>query len=926
MKQTSFNTLIVCLTLLGFGLRIFRLNFQPLWGDEGWSFYFAAMPLSEMLVRTAADIHPPFYYFLLHIWLQLAGFGAESARWLSVMSGTLLIPTSYVFAQTLAQHADLGTEKVKASGLATASLISLAPMAIYYSQEVRMYGLVTLLALLSTLFFLHLLKYQRQAPWPYIIVSCLMLYTMYFGGFILVFHGIFWLIHYRRLTPSTRKRIFQAFLGVGALYLPWILFASRSLIAYVTQKTDVEGYIPLSLFAFLRSYIIAFSAGHPSSQAQVLLWLALTFLCLATLGVFASFRGQPTNGLLFLLGYLIVPLLIGWGVNLVSPFTPRFFERTLLLAAPAWWTLVGFGLMWLWWRQRLLGIAAAGLVIAINIIGLVDFFTVPRYPDEDYRPLLAKVSAIATPDDILLASYQWQLGFYHAYLPQPQPKLISVPGWGQVWGKNIDQMTADLDSLLVQTVWFPAHQTLGRSWETKAEAVLAERGYPSLLEWYSENTKLSLVGAKTALTRGQTFNFQGQLQAQVNLSSEPTYQSGRGIIPLEIYWKKLVSFDSDYRVTLKLVDESGELWALRDSLPQAAQTSFQSLDVGQTIQDRHGLLVSAGTPPGLYELRLSVTTQHDETPLDLWDEVNQPQGVEASLMSVQVIPPIPPIQPQALARRTESDWVFDNQLKLVGYSVNQWAAKSGDDLPVNLFWQSMQHNLDNLTIFVQLQNEAGQALALTERPPVYPTTNWTGETLLRDLHKLRLPATIPTGTYRLAVGVLKPDKRRLIAQTGDQVILGDVVVETRAHTFDAPNPQFTLNANFSDSALLIGYDLEFSNNLQAGDLIDLTLYWHSQAGFNRQWTIFAHIIDGEGRIWGQQDQVPGDGEFPTTSWIPDEYITDTRQIRLNSDAPSGTFFIKVGLYDATSPTFERVIVDGSDAVLFERPIQASAGR
>ena len=56
---------VMALTLLAFGLRLHRLNFQPLWGDEGWSFYFASMSLADMIRLTAEDIHPPLYYALL---------------------------------------------------------------------------------------------------------------------------------------------------------------------------------------------------------------------------------------------------------------------------------------------------------------------------------------------------------------------------------------------------------------------------------------------------------------------------------------------------------------------------------------------------------------------------------------------------------------------------------------------------------------------------------------------------------------------------------------------------------------------------------------------------------------------------------------------------------------------------------------------
>lgn len=292
-------------------------------------------------------------------------------------------------------------------------------------------------------------------------------------------------------------------------------------------------------------------------------------------------------------------------------------------------------------------------------------------------------------------------------------------------------------------------------------------------------------------------------------------------------------------------------------------------------------------------------------------------------MPITVVAPSNPIPPQALARQTVTNWNFENQLKMVGYSLGATTVSNGEILPVNLFWQGLSDDLADLTIFVQLQDEQGQAVALTERPPVYRTINWPEKTLLRDLHKLKLPATIPAGTYRLAAGVLLANKQRLHTQSGDQVILGEITVETRPPVFDPPNPQVTLNANFSDKATLIGYDLSPVTDLQAGNSVTVTLYWRSDTGFNRSWTVFAHIVDDHGHIWGQQDQLPGGGKLPTTSWIPGEFITDTRKISLNPEMPTGTYTLRVGLYDALSSTFERVPVAGADSIVLETPLRIS---
>ena len=51
-----------------------------------------------MLELTAVDIHPPLYYLLLHVWIQLAGPGALAVRLLSVGIGTATVALLYAQA------------------------------------------------------------------------------------------------------------------------------------------------------------------------------------------------------------------------------------------------------------------------------------------------------------------------------------------------------------------------------------------------------------------------------------------------------------------------------------------------------------------------------------------------------------------------------------------------------------------------------------------------------------------------------------------------------------------------------------------------------------------------------------------------------------------------------------------------------------
>ncbi len=945
---------VLLFTLLAFGLRLYRLDFQPLWGDEGWSFYFASMNLGEMVRLTAVDIHPPLYYILLSGWLRLAGSTPEMARFLSVLFGTLLVPLAYRVASHLFD---------RVAGLATAAVVTLAPFAVYYSQEVRMYGLVTLLGLGSVYFFSRQMAAGRRrtgyfsperiSRWGYALTTAAALYTMYYALFIPLFQFIaFVAVHRRRKLRSLMAHPFVRSLSVVALlYLPWVAYAGTKLITYVHGKRAAEEYVPLGFLRFMASHLVAFSLGHLSDATRILAWATLLFLPVALLGLIyrgvsnthhaprpmphaprntqyavrsTQYATRNTYDVLrtaycvypsYLVAlYLLLPLLLGYLINLVYPFTPRYFERTLMLAAPAWWLLLGAGLAWLWQRSRPALVAVSAALLLAQTVMLLDFYHVPRYQDEDYRHLLAYVRVHGTPDDVFLASYQWQVGFYYAYLPVPRPALYVVPGWGEAWAADPVRMRADLDTLVSNhpRLWFPAYQALGRLWETQVEMYLNQSAFPAQVDWSLPGTKLLLYARGNQLASAAApFNFANRLLIERAEVGKGPVEGGRGVVPVLLEWRKKGNLGSDHRVALRLTDANGGTWASRDSLPQGGDASFTDLAIGEQLLDRHGLAVPAGTPPGDYQLRLSVRDQADDGPLDVLDAQGQPQGVEATLATLHVVAPDRPLSPDALPVQYPSVANFGQQVRLLGYSLGAGPFQAGDTLTFSLFWQALAGGNPPYTVFAQLQDETGKPVALSETPPVYPSQRWTAGTLLRDPHQIPLPATLPAGTYRLAVGLLLPDHSRLPVGRDDQVVLASIETTQRAHNFSPPSPQYPLDVRFGDLARLVGYDLRGEAGIDPGDSLTLVLYWQALETFDRSYSVFAHVVDAEGRIVGQRDQVPGSGDFPTTSWVPGEYLADAYAIPIQPDASSGDYWLEIGFYNPLDGT--RLLVTGADS-------------
>jgi hypothetical protein len=128
-----------------------------------------------------------------------------------------------------------------------------------------------------------------------------------------------------------------------------------------------------------------------------------------------------------------------------------------------------------------------------------------------------------------------------------------------------------------------------------------------------------------------------------------------------------------------------------------------------------------------------------------------------------------------------------------------------------------------------------------------------------------------------------------------------------------------LEANLGDRVRLLGYNIKSS--LRPGDNLHLTLFWRALSKMDRDYTIFTHLVDGESRIWGQQDNPPVDGFYLTSQWEEGDIVRDGYNLVISPDAPPGEYWIEVGMY--LPETGERLEVRGEEGLLPENRILLS---
>ncbi|MGB8648976.1 MAG: glycosyltransferase family 39 protein, partial [Anaerolineae bacterium] len=605
-------------------LRLIRLDFQPLWWDEGYSVFFATRDFLTMLARTAVDIHPPLYYALLQLWIPLFGKSDIALRLFSVLIGLAAIPLLYLLGRMLF------SQRV---GRISALLLALSPLHIYYSQEVRMYGLVTLLALASLVLQVALLRKansRRLFFWTlYVLVTAAALYTQYFAAFIIAAEIVVTLfVFMHRDEPaavpyplageppvrsySSLYPWIAAWFATFILYLPWLVYAGPKLYTYVTAKVGIEQYPRLDPLTFIGQHLVAFSIGHVSSLG----WLGVATLGLVALALFGILHSKfiPQSsaprtrrfefGVFLALIYLLLPFLFGWLVNLVYSFHPIRYERLLLFCAPLFLLFVARGIDALWQRRAALAWGALAGMTLVSAISLYDFYTVERYTQEDYRQMIQEMDGEAQMGDVVLAPYPWQIGYLESYYHGPTLNVFEVPA--DAWARDTSLMDKGLEGLRSQSprVWLLAYQTQGRRIEDQLANFYAG-DYHLWDNWYG-NTRLEYFGqaADPAITE-QPIDLTPSLQLASYGASSAPIPAGSGFVSVRLHW---IDKSNAYNYSLRLVSRSGDK-SLQQDEPISASNEVE----------RIGLVIPRTFTPGEYDVRLVVYRRSDGAPAPLPD-------------------------------------------------------------------------------------------------------------------------------------------------------------------------------------------------------------------------------------------------------------------------------------------------------------------
>ncbi len=811
-RDTALIILLVVLIAIGAAVaRFYNLGGQSLWSDEGNSAALAARSLVQITRDAAHDIHPPLYYWLLHIWTRIFGASEAGLRSLSAVTGILLVLAIGALGHRLY---DLTT------GVVAAFVAALAPFAVYYSQEARMYILVALEATLAALVFwwfvsqedrrlppdrrsplsrrsppvhLRLLPFSGQL---FVLIWAAGLYTHYaFPLMIALLTALYlaWVIAtWSRGHVARRLFRWGVMLALTAgLYAPWLLTALRQLTAWPTggSPTDLRQAIEVALALLSLGPIARDLAGS---------WWLWSLPALAVIGA-AAWPRTRRGWLSWLttLTWTLAPL----AMMLVFGLFRDAYLKFLLIASPAYSLLLARGVLALtgelrgappqagptgqrgatWsWLRGILG--ASWIVAALALIGglsgatLARYYTDPAAARDDYRGIAQFIAATAHPGDAILLDAPGQsevFGYYYRGdlpiypLPRQRPldPLLTLP---------------ELDRLLSHDKVYAIYWATTEADPTRLiETWMDNHGYKTFDRWRG-NVRLAVYQMPerqqpAEIADGLDLRFGSDIRLTGYRGWNLTPTAGQ-VTQLQFLWRADRTPSRRYKVFLQLLDTRDQVIAQRDSEPVGDSRPTDSWEAGEVILDNHGLLIPPGTPPGVYRRIIGIYDRDTGARLRLPDGSDHLALPPVMVTRAAAPPPLAALDMQFTQR-------FDfGGVTLLGHDRYKRGfghlpgspLKPGDLLHLTFYWQANVPPRADWWFELTLNDNSGKTVARLEGPLVsdtYPTTRWQRGEIVRGEHDLPLPPELPPDSYRLSL-VLLPD-----AQTpAGTAYLGTVVV------------------------------------------------------------------------------------------------------------------------------------------------------
>jgi 4-amino-4-deoxy-L-arabinose transferase-like glycosyltransferase len=389
--------------VLALGIRLIALN-QSFWLDEAISANVVKnLSFGDIVLKFGpTDFHPPLFYWMLKLWSQIWGSGEVTMRLMSVLAGVVTVWTVYKIGED---------QKKPHLGWWAAMLLAANPLLVYYSQENRMYAMVTMFLIIGWRYWL------KNNVIKSVFFLVLAWWTFYGAIFFIAGLGIISLVkkQYRQAA------VLSIGTGIGvAATLPLLLLQlnnSAQQVRIISSWGQILGKADLKNLLLVP---IKFTIGRISFYPKWAYWLVAT----GAVGMTALAAIPGSIKRKEWLWLLILPIILGWMVSWRVPLLSYF---RFLYVLPIYCLLIA--------RSKL-----KRLVLAIFLICSLVYLFNPKYHRENWRGLASEL------DDrvYMIKSFSDPIKYYDPEIQvadfeqiDGQEKMIKVVPYGvEIFGNN----------------------------------------------------------------------------------------------------------------------------------------------------------------------------------------------------------------------------------------------------------------------------------------------------------------------------------------------------------------------------------------------------------------------------------------------------------------------------------------------------------
>lgn len=404
VKKNKSRFLLAVIIITGLILRIYKLGGLSFWFDEAEALLSAN--LSSIKVAIATHYPLVLYKAFIFLWRML-GENEWMLRMSSVIFGVGCIWAAYYLFSLLFN------EKI---GLITSLILALSPYHIYYSQELRMYTIISLLTLLSAYFLIRALQNNRSLFWGmYVCVNVFGIYFHPVSIFVVFAGSIFFVLYYGKYKYVLKKwMIAHLSLAFFIFFLVKLMFPA----AVCILKKDVLYYKAVvswvSKISFIKGFYFAFKNFSSGYNAIPFLDVIsfIIFLFLAIVGISGGlFSKKRREAVIFSFLYIFFPVFCIYLYSIVKSF---YIDRYLITASLFFYAVAAQGIYFIYEKSRKGAVVILAIIVFLSGSSMLNYYanilSLPLahhagvQPKKDYRSVSKYISNNFQKNDVIFHS------------------------------------------------------------------------------------------------------------------------------------------------------------------------------------------------------------------------------------------------------------------------------------------------------------------------------------------------------------------------------------------------------------------------------------------------------------------------------------------------------------------------------------------